>query len=238
MLEMLGPIVSAGANLLGGFLGRSAQEQQRAQNEALQREFAQNSIQWRVADAKKAGIHPMYAMGAPTISPAVSVQADPLAASIGSMGQNITRAMAATAPVNEREEMYRRTMQEMQLQRITLQNDLLASQITRLKSAQVGPGGVRGGSDEGDFAVSVQRGKLDDRTRVVAGGQEIATDPGTSDTQQFTNRYGEFLGDFVFGPYVAWRDFNRHVLVPASDSFEARRARWHGVKHGGDSGRR
>lgn len=31
---------------------------------ALQREFAQNSIQWRVADAKKAGIHPLAALGA------------------------------------------------------------------------------------------------------------------------------------------------------------------------------
>lgn len=33
-------------------------------NVALQREFAQNSIQWRVDDAKNAGIHPLYALGA------------------------------------------------------------------------------------------------------------------------------------------------------------------------------
>lgn len=33
-------------------------------NANLQREFAQNSIQWRVNDAKRAGIHPLYALGA------------------------------------------------------------------------------------------------------------------------------------------------------------------------------
>ena len=38
------------------------------QNTKLQKEFAQNSIQWRVADAKKAGIHPLYAIGASSSS--------------------------------------------------------------------------------------------------------------------------------------------------------------------------
>lgn len=33
------------------------------QNVALQKEFAQNSMQWRVDDAKKAGLHPMAALG-------------------------------------------------------------------------------------------------------------------------------------------------------------------------------
>lgn len=31
----------------------------------------QNQIQWRVKDAEKAGVHPLYALGAPTVSPAV-----------------------------------------------------------------------------------------------------------------------------------------------------------------------
>ncbi len=34
----------------------------------MQKEFAQNSIRWRVADAKAAGIHPLYALGASSAS--------------------------------------------------------------------------------------------------------------------------------------------------------------------------
>lgn len=35
---------------------------QAQQNEDTQREFAQNSIRWRVADAKAAGVHPLFAL--------------------------------------------------------------------------------------------------------------------------------------------------------------------------------
>lgn len=56
------------ANLVGGVLTNNTNlEQQRThfnRNLSLQREFAQNSIQWRVNDAKAAGIHPLYALGA------------------------------------------------------------------------------------------------------------------------------------------------------------------------------
>ena len=63
-------LASAGGSLFGSILGYSAaksgQSLQRDINrENLQnaREFAQNSIQWKVADAKKAGIHPLAALG-------------------------------------------------------------------------------------------------------------------------------------------------------------------------------
>lgn len=43
---------------------RALQEKLFNQQLASQKEFAQNSIQWRVADAKKSGIHPLFALGA------------------------------------------------------------------------------------------------------------------------------------------------------------------------------
>lgn len=42
-------------------------------NEKLQREFAQQGIQWKVQDAKHAGIHPLAALGAVTPSPSIPV---------------------------------------------------------------------------------------------------------------------------------------------------------------------
>jgi hypothetical protein len=46
-------------------------------NIALQREFAQKSIQWKTADAKAAGLHPLAALGAQTNTPTIPVQANP-----------------------------------------------------------------------------------------------------------------------------------------------------------------
>ena len=46
---------------------RDYQRQQDYLNRQMQYDFAQNSIKWRVNDAKQAGIHPLYAMG---VSPA------------------------------------------------------------------------------------------------------------------------------------------------------------------------
>ena len=62
--DLGGSLISAGASLIGGAMNaKSARNIARMQIEA-QREFAQNGIQWRVADAKAAGIHPLYAIGA------------------------------------------------------------------------------------------------------------------------------------------------------------------------------
>lgn len=60
--HMLGSIISAGSSLLGGLLGKSSADKQMK----MQTKFAKNGIQWRVEDAKKAGIHPLAALGAST----------------------------------------------------------------------------------------------------------------------------------------------------------------------------
>lgn len=62
----VGAAIAAGASYLQGQKNRSAQNQANRDNAALQREFAQMGIQWRVKDAQKAGIHPLYALGANT----------------------------------------------------------------------------------------------------------------------------------------------------------------------------
>lgn len=64
----LGSIISAGASLVGGILGNKSNQKIAEQNAALQKEFAQHGISWKVADAKRAGIHPLYALGSNGIS--------------------------------------------------------------------------------------------------------------------------------------------------------------------------
>lgn len=85
---------------------RAAQEAQAAQNVQMQREFAQNGLRWKVEDAKAAGIHPLYALGAQgaSFSP-VSLGTSPdnsMPSAMADMGQNIGRAVAATKTGEEK----------------------------------------------------------------------------------------------------------------------------------------
>lgn len=137
---MWGSLVSAGANLLGGLLGRSdakdAREQSNAlaeKNIALQREFAQSGIQWRVEDAKKAGIHPIYALGGSgaSFSPvSANFTADTsLPNAMAAAGQDIGRAINATRTEKDRMGAFQKTAQALSLEKAGLENELLRTEI-------------------------------------------------------------------------------------------------------------
>lgn len=216
--------ISAGASLLGGILGRESQENQRASNEALQREFAQSSIQWRVEDAKKAGIHPMYALGAPSISPAVSVQNDPLAASVGSMGQDISRAMLASNTAEGRETQFSNSLQALGLERAQLQNELLKTQIAsslqRLKAGQIGPPMPSAGSVEippgPDTVFSHPQDKPEKSPPLMMGSERWSTDLNTSPMKAWEDRYGDEGPVAALMPLlVLWQDLKANYGSPS-----------------------
>lgn len=116
-------------------------------NVELQREFAQNGIRWKVEDAKRAGLHPVAALGGggasfSPISVGSTAPADaPRNTGVGDalmdMGQNISRATRATSTQSERQALQ---MNELQLENQTLQNTLLKHQIVKLtQPSQIGP---------------------------------------------------------------------------------------------------
>lgn len=228
MVAWIGPAIAAGASLLGGFLGREHQEDQRAHNEALQREFAQSGIQWKVADAKKAGIHPLYALGSPSISPAVSVQGDPLAGALSSMGQDISRAARATESNSERGSTT--LVQNLALERAGLQNELLRTQIASVK-ARMGQGGQVGPAIPVDEVTpfNVPQGKVEDRPPIMLDGTRVRTDPTTSPAKA----YEDWLGDDIMSPgfipnlYGALR---QHYGPPATWPMQAMEALWASMK--------
>lgn len=207
---MLGTLIGAGLSLAGGLIGREAQEDQRAKNEALQREFAQNSVQWRVADAKKAGIHPLYAMGAPTMSPAVSVQGDPLGASLSSMGADVGRAMTAMNTPGEKLAGAASVLQDMQVTNMALRNDLLASQIRKLNQAGNPPG-----VPIGDAERVPTNAKLKENPRMVIGGEEVIGDPGFSPTNELSDAYGDEnpVVQYIYGPMKMYYDWKYNNAV-------------------------
>ena len=63
----LGTLISAGVGFASKLFGASkAKKEQRRQSQLeyeRQKEFATKGIQWKVNDATKAGIHPLYPLG-------------------------------------------------------------------------------------------------------------------------------------------------------------------------------
>lgn len=146
----IGSIISAGANIIGGLLGSSSTNkankmtaQMAADNIENQRLFAKKGIRWRVEDAKAAGIHPLAALGAQThsFSP-VSVGYTPdmsMANAISNAGQDISRGINATRTQGERVDAYTKTVQDLQLQRLGLENELLGAQIAKVRQTTTPP---------------------------------------------------------------------------------------------------
>lgn len=150
---MLGSLIGAGASIIGGLLGNKAQkeankqaEAQSLRQEALQKEFAQSGIQWKVQDAEKAGVHPLYALGAQTTSyQPMSVGGGASDFSwLGDAGQNIGRAIDATTGPQGRMATIALRAAEMDLQGKSLDNDIkratLASALQTSQQAGNGPG--------------------------------------------------------------------------------------------------
>jgi len=120
---MLGSILGAIGSLASSFLDKSSADKQME----MQKDFAQKGIQWKVKDAEAAGIHPLYALGANTVSysPVSVGQPD-----LGAMGQDIGGAIDRVSnPV----EKSTGALGALALERAGLENDLLRAQIARAR---------------------------------------------------------------------------------------------------------
>lgn len=131
-------LFSAIGSLIGGKMSADATEDAAAMNAASQKEFAQHGIRWKVADAKAAGVHPLYALNAQTHSFAPSyVGGTQMGEGIAQAGQNIDRAVQTTMDSTQR---LQERLLLAQVQGQEIENAFKASQIARLDhSAQMGP---------------------------------------------------------------------------------------------------
>lgn len=149
----MGPIGAIAGQVLGSVAGKAlgglfgggddAEAQMRDQasiNWNMQREFLQNQLQWRAADAKAAGIHPVAALG---VNPA---QGSPVAiggygGSDGSdywaqQGADLGRALTATQSNMER---LQERLLETQIEGNEIDNMKRLSDVAKTTGAQVGP---------------------------------------------------------------------------------------------------
>lgn len=130
---MLGSIASAVAGLAGSAISHFSNTANAKRNIQLQKDFAQQGIRWKVADAKAAGIHPIYALGAPTHSFSPVSIGDSLGTGIRQAGQDIGRAINSTSSPTQRLDAFGQAAQALSLEKGGLENELLRSQIARMR---------------------------------------------------------------------------------------------------------
>lgn len=140
-------LLSGIGGLFGGKSSAAKQEElawkQHEWNLNAQREFAMNGLQYRAYDAKMAGLHPLYAVGAnlPTYSPTSMVGSSDSSPSWGdklqNLGQGIGRAAQAYQSKDDRAKSD--LAENLALEKAKLENDLLRSNISHVNRQSVPP---------------------------------------------------------------------------------------------------
>lgn len=179
-MSILGAIAGIGGSIVDKIFGDDSAEDQAK----LQREFAQNGIRWKVEDAKQAGIHPLYALGAQTTAAApVSVGSTDFATG----GQNLGSAIQAMTTPKEKTDGFAKTVQDLTIQKMGLENEVLASQLRMVNQPGRGPGmpvarSIDGQGSSGALATG-------------GGGVTVTVNPANSPAQDWENQYGEIGGE-------------------------------------------
>lgn len=128
MLDFIGKAIGVGMDLWNA-----------GENRKLQKQAMHHGIEYKVNDAKRAGVHPLAALGAQTFNPSpISLGAAP--ETVASMGQDITRAVAAGSKPGTAEQSLTKVAAGLELENRKLQNEYLAAQIAKIKQAGQPPG--------------------------------------------------------------------------------------------------
>lgn len=144
------PIASAGlsaiGNIAGGLFGGGGKGKQGDAERFAEKQLhtqMQKAIQWRVQDAREAGVHPLAALGASvSATPATPVGGSSdgdrynLAASLGELGQSIVRAIGANMSEEERD---RASMRALQLEEQELTNEQLRFNLQQMRNSVAPP---------------------------------------------------------------------------------------------------
>lgn len=189
----------------------AAEKELQAQNIANQKEFAQQGIRWKVADAQAAGLHPLAALGAQTssFSNVVGGNYDIPKTDFGGMGQDIGRAIDAGSTQSERSDRMgqaiARTAQVFSLEKMNLENEVLKNQValTRAQLPPPLPGSALAHLSRSPNRTADGHAISDDDVKQKAGdapanrnykflGIPLLTNPEASDGQVLEDRLGDF----------------------------------------------
>lgn len=228
--SVIGGGIAAGSSLLGGIMGmfdskanREHQEKMWQKNYDAQKEFYQNSIQWRTADAKAAGIHPLAALGNMGASYTPTASYD----SGGSeMGQAISQAGAQIGMAMQQQALLRSEAETRKANAEALDKEL----DTRKKELSLASKSL-GQND--DVLASISKG-LAGLAEIQKSQHQLFQDRSAGYTSLYGNRQGlnkdmmdaaseslfgiGALPDVVSGVIDTYRDKSNEILDRAYDA--------------------
>lgn len=163
----LGAIIGAGASLASGIDQRAAD-----------RKAMKNRISWTVADAKRAGIHPLAALGANI----QSIPSQPLLgdAAIGGLTEGFNRMASSSAAASLEETRSRTRKNDAEAAEAVARSRTLARSVRQPSGATIGAQSMSG-ADPANFAIR------------SGPGRTFPVDPRYSDAQVLQDRYGEIV---------------------------------------------
>lgn len=176
-MDILSSIGGIAGGLITNAFNRSAAKKQAA----LQKEFAQSGVQWRVEDAKKAGIHPLAALGfqGTSYTPQTVGSAD-FGPHLASLGNSIYKS---SDPATQR-------AIDLSLDKAGLENELLRAQIGAIRATRTPSPGVPSGRQR----VNSTDPPAPEHSGLRGG---FTHDPNVSDAQKFEDRYGDIIQEFA-----------------------------------------
>ena len=190
-------------DFIGGLLSDQSRERQNQANIDNQKLFAKKGLQWKAADAKAAGLHPLFAMGAPTMS----FTPNPVTGSgVGDALQTMARK-AKTAKIDKlNQELLRQQIAESHSRTA---NNILENQMRKANfiEQQLEASAIK--TDQA-MANAVQDAQLQadvmakTRTTPEIAGKKVK--PGNlSDAEVIEQRYGE-VASILYGLMVLGSD--------------------------------
>lgn len=115
-------------SMFGAGINSATQMKINQENIKMQKEFAQNGIQWKVQDAEKAGIHPAIALGANTYQATPSSVAPDVGSGVSGAFKHFGSAIDSFVEDKEEE-------RNLQLENMKLQNEKEKLEIEKMRNA-------------------------------------------------------------------------------------------------------
>lgn len=195
-------LIGAGGSVLGGLFGQRSQQKMAEANIKYQKQFAKNAVQWKTEDSLKAGIHPLFGLGAQTHSFAPVAVGDSIGPAISQAGQEIGRAVGAS--MTGEQQATSKVLATLGVERASLENDLLRSQIRAINAP---------GSPPPLPSVSG-----DNSSPIKMFGHAVQASPSFSDAADFQQRYGE-PAEWLAFPAIAAADAARNTKFTGKHNY-------------------
>lgn len=203
-------------NFVGGLMNMNNQNKLAERQENLQREFAQNSIQWRVNDAKKAGIHPVAALGSQGIS------YNPSYVGGDNFGGSQASVSVSTGGDKEIDELNKRLLTA---QVRHAEAEAISAEMANLPNSQ-NTGGVLFGASQTKGALTNQTGVGHSASPTAMPGQASVNPYGVSEVNNAVNFTKNTDGSLSLMPSQDVQDLVSESLLE--------RARWYGSQYSTD----